>query len=166
MLELCGRPQLLRGNAALIATSCVTGMLMYSQAIITGSAAAASDAVQILKSLEALHAAAQSLLPAAELAAKRIVMRADAGAQFDRQESVPLVMQVAGNVFAAARLFSDSVGLHVNSIGLQLLHSGSGLDDVLLSAVVNILAAVYRSNCTAPLPAPRLLSLPIHQLLV
>ena len=51
MLQLCGHPQLLRGNAPLIAISCVTGMLMYSQAVITGSAAAASDSVQILKGL-------------------------------------------------------------------------------------------------------------------
>jgi hypothetical protein len=129
-------------------------MLMYSQSIITGSAAAASDAVHILKSLQALHAAALSLLPAAELAAKRIVLLADTGAKMtDRQEALPLVTQIAGNVFAAARLFSDSVGLHVNSIGLQLLQSSSGLDEALHSAVVTILAAVYRSNCTTPLPA-------------
>jgi hypothetical protein len=146
MLELCGRPQLLEGSPALIATACVAGMLMYSQAVITGSAAAASDAVQILKSLAPLHAAALSLHPAAEAAAKLIVMRAEA----DVQATQPLLMQVADNVFAAARLFADSVGLHVNGICLRLLQFSSGVDDALRSIVVEISAAVYRSNCAAP----------------
>jgi hypothetical protein len=150
MLELCGRPQLLQGSPALIATACVAGMLMYSQAVITGSAAAASDAVQILKSLAPLHAAALSLHPAAEAAAKVIVMRAEA----DVQATQPLLMQVADNVFAAARLFADSVGLHVNGICLRLLQFSGGVDDALRSIVVGISAAVYRSNCAAP---PRIL---------
>ena len=151
MLELCGRPQLLQGSPALIATACVAGMLMYSQAVITGSAAAASDAVQILKSLAPLHAAALSLHPAAEAAAKLIVMRAEA----DVQATQPLLMQVADNVFAAARLFADSVGLHVNGICLRLLQFSGGVDDALRSIVVGISAAVYRSNCAAP---PRILA--------
>ena len=156
MLQLCGHPQLLRGNAPLIAISCVTGMLMYSQAVITGSAAAASDSVQILKGLAPLHAAALSLLPAAEAAAKCIVMWTGAEVQSSQaQASLDLMTQLCDHVFAAARLFSDSVGLHVNSMCLKLLHLSAGLDDALRSVVVVILAAVYRSNCTAPsYPSP------------
>ncbi len=155
MLELCGRPQLLQSNPPLIASSCVAGMLMYSQAIVTCSAAAASDAVQILKSLAPLHAAALSLLPAAEAAAKHMVMRTGAAADLSRtQPCLPLVAQLADHVFAAARLFSDSVGLHVSSMCLQLLQDGAGIDDALSSVVVVILAAVHRSNCAAPFSMP------------
>jgi hypothetical protein len=155
MLELCGRRQLLQSNPSLIASSCIAGMLMYSQAIITGSAAAASDAVQILKSLAPLHAAALSLLPAADAAAKHIVLRTGAAAELPHtQLCLPLVAQLADHVFAAARLFSDSVGLHVSSLCLQLLQGSAGVDDQLRSVVVVILAAVHRSNCTAPLFPP------------
>ncbi len=121
-------------------------MLMYAQAVINCSAAAGSDAVHILRSLAPLHAAALSLYPAAEAVAKRIVMRTDA----DLQVSTPLLVQVAENVFAAARLFSDSVGLHVNGICLKLLQVSGGVDDALRSIVVGIAAAVHRSNCAIP----------------
>ena len=73
-------------------------------------------------------------------------MRTDA----DLQVSTPLLVQVAENVFAAARLFSDSVGLHVNGICLKLLQVSGGVDDALRSIVVGIAAAVYRSNCAIP----------------
>jgi hypothetical protein len=164
MLQLCGHPQLMRGNSPLIAISCVTGMLLYSQAVITGSAAAASDSVQILKGLAPWHAAALSLHPAAEAAAKCIVMWTGADVQSSQaQASLELIMQLSDHLFAAARLFSDSVGLHVNSMCLKLLQGSAGLEDELRSVVVVILAAVYRSNCTAPAylssaPQPALLA--------
>ncbi len=150
ILELCGRPQLLQNDAALIAMSCVTGMLMHAQAVISCSAAAGSDAVHILKSLAPLHAAALLLHPAAEAAVKRIVMQGEG----DEQVSPLLLMQATENVYSAARLFSDTVGSHVNGICLQLLKVSSGVDEALRAIVVGIAAAVYRSNCGIPmLPA-------------
>lgn len=155
MLELCGRPQLLRGHPALIAAACVAGILMHARAVIDCNAAAGSDAVQILKCLSPLHAAALSLHPAAEAATKRIVMQTEV----DVQASPLSLVQLAENVFAAARLFSDSVGFHVNGLCLQLLQISSGIDDSLRSTVVAIAAAVYRSNCALPnIPIP-----PQHQ---
>jgi hypothetical protein len=126
-------------------------MLMHFQACVTCSAAAASDAVEILKNLAPLHAAALALHPSAEAAAKCIVMRTEPDALLPGTQVPPtLVMQVVDHLFAAARLFADSVGEHVNSICMRLLQSGSGLDGSLRSVVVSIMAAVYRINCNLP----------------
>ena len=151
LLQLSARPQLLQRHNSLIAVSSVTAMLMYSQAIIAGSAAAAADAVQIIRGLAPLDAAAMSLQPAADAAAKLTVMRAAADSQ--ALAAAPLLLQLSDNIFTAARLFCDPVALHVNGMCLQLLRAQAGIDDALRSVVVGILAAVHRSSCAPPAPA-------------